>query len=143
MLEAAVALSVFSLASLLFCALLLPILVVRMPQDYFDRPQRHPPWRSRSTFQKVVSVVRTLVGLALVGAGIVMLVLPGQGLLTILMGVVIAEFPGKFRLEARLVRHPGVRRTLDRIRARFDRPPLRMAPESEPGDAPRPRPRAS
>ena len=57
-----------------------------------------------------------LFGFALILAGVAMLVLPGQGILTILMGVALANFPGKFTLERRLVRQPAVGRALNRIR---------------------------
>jgi len=63
-------------------------------------------------------------------AGIAMLVLPGQGLLSILIGVTLLNFPGKYALERRIVGRPAVSRTLNRIRARARRPPLEI-PDSE------------
>ena len=55
-----------------------------------------------------------------------MLVLPGQGLLTILIGLLLLEFPGKRALERRLVARPGIKTFLDRIRARRGKPPLEV-----------------
>ncbi|HYG08570.1 MAG TPA: hypothetical protein VD835_01220, partial [Pyrinomonadaceae bacterium] len=51
---------------------------------------------------------------------------PGQGVLTILMGVMLLDFPGKRRLELKLVSRPNVLRAINRIRQRFDRPPLQL-----------------
>jgi hypothetical protein len=49
---------------------------------------------------------------------------PGQGVLTILLGVMLLDFPGKRGLELKLVSRPKVLNTINRIRHRFDRPPL-------------------
>ena len=110
--------------------LLVPVLVVRMRDDYFlptrDDTEtvlgRHPValWTGR--------VLKNLLGIALLGAGIAMLVLPGQGLLTILLGLALVSFPGKRRLERRMVQLPGVLRTINRLRTRFGRPPLDLPP---------------
>jgi hypothetical protein len=56
--------------------------------------------------------------------GLAMLVLPGQGILTILIGVMLLDFPGKRRWELWLIRRRGVRHSIDWIRQRAARPPL-------------------
>ena len=53
-----------------------------------------------------------------------MLFLPGQGLLTILIGVSLMDFPGKRTIERKLISRPVVLQAINRIRQRFDRPPL-------------------
>ena len=118
-------LSIVSAVSVVVCLLGLPWLVVRLPEYYFARERREPRWSDRTALRRVVAVVRCLVGLAFVLIGAVLTLLPGQGLLMILMGILIAEFPGKFRLERTIAARPGVRRTLDRIRGAFGQPPLR------------------
>jgi len=55
-----------------------------------------------------------------------MLVLPGQGLLTILLGVTLVNFPGKYALERRIVSRPSVANTLNRIREAVGRNPLEL-----------------
>ena len=61
-----------------------------------------------------------------------MLVLPGQGILTILIGLSLVEFPGKRRLEAKLVGQATVLSTINKMRAKFNKPPLILAPERHP-----------
>jgi hypothetical protein len=56
---------------------------------------------------------------------------PGQGVLTILLGVMLLDFPGKRNLETRLVRQPRVFRSINALRARFDKPPLILDEETE------------
>jgi len=53
-----------------------------------------------------------------------MLLLPGQGLLTILIGLLLLDFPGKRALELRLLRRPALRGFLDRMRQRRGVPPF-------------------
>ena len=56
--------------------------------------------------------------------GIAMLVLPGQGVLTILAALVLLDFPGKRRLERRLLLRPRLLGALNSLRARAGRPPI-------------------
>lgn len=69
---------------------------------------------------------RNMLGLALIALGIVLSLplVPGQGVLTILIGVLLVDVPGRRRVELRLVRLSGVLAALNRVRARFGRPPL-------------------
>lgn len=71
---------------------------------------------------------RNLAGAVLVVLGAIMAVpgVPGQGLLTMLIGISLLSFPGKRRLERRLVRLPALLRAINRLRARFARPPLEL-----------------
>jgi hypothetical protein len=57
-----------------------------------------------------------------------MLALPGQGLLTIFLGLFVMNFPGKRALEVLFLRIPGVLRRLNWIRAKAKHPPLRLPP---------------
>ena len=69
-------------------------------------------------------MLKNLVGGILLLGGIAMLVLPGQGLLTMLIGVSLMDFPGKRTIERKLVSRPVILETINRVRQRFDRPPL-------------------
>ncbi len=108
--------------------ILIPILVVRIPEDYFTRQlrtSRRP--RSRHPFLALcLMTVKNIAGILFVAAGVAMLLLPGQGVLTILVGVVMIDFPGKYALERWLVRRPTVGRAIAWLRTRAGRPPLRM-----------------
>ncbi|EKD39334.1 MAG: hypothetical protein ACD_75C00439G0012 [uncultured bacterium] len=69
-------------------------------------------------------IIRNVLGLFLLAAGISMLFLPGQGLLTILLGILLLSLPGKHRLVSRLLRSPGVRHSLDWLRKMRRKPPF-------------------
>jgi hypothetical protein len=101
--------------------------VVWMPPDHFSRPRgqdsaarRHPVARW------TILVLKNLLGVAIVPLGILMALpgVPGPGLVFILIGLSLLDFPGKRRLERRLLATPAVLRFLNRVRLRFRRPPL-------------------
>ena len=105
------------------------VVLVKLPPNYFhsshDREfltHRHPALRMVGIFLK------NLLGLVLVGFGIVMSLpgVPGQGVLTILLGIMLLDFPGKRDLETKLVGRPKVFRAINHLRARFDKPPLML-----------------
>ena len=102
--------------------------IARMDADYFVQPEAdHDSWRDRCTgLWLVTRVTKNLVGVFLVLFGLVMLVLPGQGILTILIGISLLEFPGKHRLELAIVKQPSIRRAIDRIRQRSGTKPLNL-----------------
>ena len=103
-----------------------PWLIGRMRADYFlthwqvvqARHRRHP------ALALTVFLVRNALGLLLVAAGLAMLFLPGQGLLTVLIGVCVMDFPGKRGLLQRLVRGPKVQGALNWIRRKRGKEPF-------------------
>lgn len=102
---------------LLVSAVLLPRVLVALPADILVHPPANLPGRR---------VVRNLVGWTLIVLGVAMLVLPGQGVITVLAGLLLADVPGKHRLIVRLLRVEPVRRGVDALRARGGAPPLEV-----------------
>ena len=103
-----------------------PLVIIYLPQDYFVRHERDPAHQKRRhpAVWLTLTILKNIFGWTLILAGIAMLVLPGQGVLSILIGATLANFPGKYLLERRLVSRPPVSRSLNRIRARAGKPPL-------------------
>jgi hypothetical protein len=120
------------LSLLMFIATLIafPLVIIYLPQDYFVRHERDPAHQRRRhpAVWLTLTIFKNVFGWALILAGMAMLVLPGQGLLSILIGATLANFPGKYALERRLVTRPAVSRSLNRIRARANKPPLDIPP---------------
>lgn len=123
--EVIVAVTLASVFLFVASVVAIPWLVARLPVDYFQRPRRdrtslieHP--RLRFGFH----VAKNILGAVLLLAGIAMLVLPGQGMLTIIVSLVLLEFPGKRRLQRRIVSRPRILGALNAIRRRAGREPL-------------------
>ena len=121
-----------SLATLVISFVALPIIVSRMRSDYFlpDRDEDRSFAHQHPAIRWTGLILKNLLGGILFVAGILMLGLPGQGILTILMGLMLLDFPGKQRLELWLVRLPAVKRALNWIRKKNDRPPLEIPDRS-------------
>lgn len=101
--------------------LLLPWFVSRIPVDYFTRPRHPHAWH---VLLQPRAMVRNMLGFPVLLAGITMLVLPGQGLITIMIGLGIMIFPGKFELEKWVVTRKGVLQAVNWIRRKSHHPPL-------------------
>jgi archaellum biogenesis protein FlaJ (TadC family) len=126
-----------SLLTFIGSILVLPVLVAAMPEDYFLDARRHQSrlQRLRPLIYLALRILKNVLGWLLVLCGILMLVLPGQGLLTILVGLVLSDFPGKFALERRLAGTPRIMAAFNWLRRRAGRPPLQApAPPIEPRD---------
>lgn len=102
--------------------------LVTLPSDYFHNDHHAAlPWADRHPLLRWLAIIaKNLLGLLLVAIGIVLLLpgVPGQGLLTMLIGIMLLNFPGKRRLERALVNRPSIKRSINRLRARFGKPPL-------------------
>lgn len=125
------------LATLLSLAVALTVLV-RLPSDYFSAPRASKTVETgHGVFSSVRVVLRNLLGAALIVLGIILSVpgLPGQGLLTVLAGLFLLDFPGKRSLLYKLVSRPLLLQPINRLRTKFSQPSIvvdRMIGEREP-----------
>ena len=107
----------------------IPWLVTKIPADYFhEERRRRDALSERSLPLQLLLGFKNLCGFLLLLLGLVMLVLPGQGILTIVIGLFLMNFPGKYELERSLVSRPKVLDSLNWIRAKAQKPPLVVGP---------------
>ena len=97
-----------------------------IPPDYFMR--KHRPlesWRrTRPALWWTLVIGKNLVGAVFVATGLIMFFTPGQGILTLLMGLALMDFPGKQRLERAIIQRPTVLKLVNGMRSRANKPPL-------------------
>ena len=105
--------------SILFCTLV----IAYLPSDYF-LPNRQVSHIRHPVLRIVFKCLKNLFAVVLVIVGIIQIPLPGQGLLTVLIGIIISDVPGKRKLEHRIISSPVVLTAANTIRSRFKRPPL-------------------
>jgi hypothetical protein len=103
------------------------IILVKMPQNYFHSdyehhflPDSHPLLRT------VAIVVKNIVGVVVIITGIILSLpgVPGPGFLTIFIGLMITDIPGKRKLEAKIVRRPAILSSINKLRVKYDKPEL-------------------
>jgi Putative transmembrane protein (PGPGW) len=119
-----------SIAGFIGSLIAIPFLLIRIPPHYFD--ERHPrTWmRDHHPVLRVLGLLaKNIVGIVFLLAGLLMLFLPGQGVLTMLIGLSLTDFPGKRTLERKIVGQPAVLRTINKLREKFHRPPLTISPD--------------
>ena len=114
----------FSTLLLLLTILATPWLVAMLSSGYFMSQESRV--QKRSIANLLLTCLRSLTGLMLVLIGIVMLVIPGPGLVTMLVGLSLAEFPGKRRLLKYIATRPSVFKSLNWMRKRHGKEPFEL-----------------
>jgi len=102
-------------------------IVVKIPADYFHKDHPRELWSDRPTVVRYLLVVgKNLLGFVLVVLGVLMSIpgVPGQGILTILLGIMLLDFPGKRDFERKLVTRPQVLNAINKLRHRFGKAEL-------------------
>lgn len=102
-----------------------PVLLARLPPDYYAEHRDALTERApRGLSGRLWILARNLCGVVLVLAGIAMLVLPGQGLLTLAAGLAVLQFPGKRKAERWLIQRPAILASANWLRRRQGRGPF-------------------
>lgn len=103
------------------------LVLVNIPANYFSSHYRQDFLPNSSWIVRWGAVLsKNLLGLFLVALGLVLSLpgVPGQGLLTILLGLILMDIPGKRPLEARIIKRPAILAAANKLRARFAKEPL-------------------
>ncbi len=107
--------------------LIVSIIMVKIPPDYFKKGQPRKVLPGKPQMVRVLAIIgKNILGLLLVAVGIVLSLpgVPGQGILTILLGIMLLDFPGKRELEHKIVSQPRVHGAINKLRHKFGKPKL-------------------
>lgn len=110
----AIALTASSVVMFVGSLLAVPWLISRAPRDYFTRDEK----AHKSEASLPLKILKNVGGLVLMGAGVAMLLLPGQGILALVVGLALLDVPGKHALLVRLAKRESVMRALNYFRKR-------------------------
>jgi small-conductance mechanosensitive channel len=121
-------LGLLSAATFLISLLLIPFLISKASADYFlthatiieQRHKRHP------AVALLIKIIRNSLGIFLCLAGFLMLFLPGQGLLTILIGASLLDVPGRQKIFNMLIHRHSIQYALNWIRKKTKHPPFQF-----------------
>lgn len=108
-------LALVGVVSWLIGIVVLVIGTLLLPRDFGAVPHPPPLW---------LRIPGNLVGWPLILAGIVFLPTPVNGIVMILIGILIADFPRKHRVLLWLISRKGVLASINWIRLKFRRPPI-------------------
>src|SRR5262245_66489422 len=104
-------------------------ILVKLPADHFSKSRKTKFWSGPHPLLHAAGIVsKNIAGVLLVALGIVLSLpgVPGQGLLTVLLGVMLLDFPGRTTLEQKLLSKPSIVNAINRLRGRFGKPPLQL-----------------
>jgi hypothetical protein len=117
------------LGSLLISFVAIAIVMVKIPANYFSSHYKQDflpgsPWLVRWG----AVILKNILGLFLIFLGVLLSLpgVPGQGILTILLGLIMIDIPGKRPLEARIIKRPTVLAAVNNLRGRYSKPPLEL-----------------
>src|SRR5690349_14012654 len=104
-------------------------ILVKLPADHFSKKRKTKFWAGpRPAIHAAKVIGKNIGGVLLVALGIVLSLpgVPGQGLLTVLLGIMLLDFPGKHRLEQKLLSRPSIVNAINRLRGRFGKKSLEL-----------------
>jgi Putative transmembrane protein (PGPGW) len=123
-----VATFVLSLVAIIVSMVLVPYLVIRIPADYLtaNRSAEGIAHRRHAVAQGIFYGLKNLLAIVLILLGLIMLVTPGQGVITLLAGLALLDMPGKRRLERWIISQPPLLGAINKLRARSGRAPVEL-----------------
>src|SRR4029079_18533741 len=104
-------------------------ILVKIPPDYFREDPPNEFWSGRHPAIRLIGIIgKNILGVLLVALGILMSIpgVPGQGILTILLGIMLLDIPGRQKLERKIVSQPRVLKSINKLRHRFGKPELEL-----------------
>jgi hypothetical protein len=117
------------LGSLLLSFAAIAIVMVKVPKNYFSSHYKRDFLPGSPFLVRWGAVIaKNLFGAFLVLLGIVLSLpgVPGQGILTILLGLIMLDIPGKRPIESKIIQRPSVLAAINRLRARYGKEPLEV-----------------
>jgi hypothetical protein len=101
-------------------------LVALIPEDYFINKKVSRIRSTNPLMWYIILIIKNVIGYSLILGGIMMLVLPGQGLFTIIIGLMLSNYPGKYSIERKFIAIPSVLKSINWLRKKSDKPPLNL-----------------
>ena len=113
--------SIGSIISFFGSLIIIPRLIINLPPDFFLKRKTSVSVKQIVVFRVTFFLLKNFLGFLLFLCGILMLFIPGQGLLTMFLGLVLLDFPGKYKLQLYCLKVRPVRRSLNWIRRKYEK----------------------
>ena len=121
-------LTIASVIGLVASLVLIPWILIQIPSDYFShkKRQKHEWHNDLPILRLIFLLMKNILGVIFIISGIIMLFIPGQGIITIIIGVILADFPYKYRIEQWIISHPAILRYINELRAQAKQSPIEV-----------------
>lgn len=116
-----------SLFIFLFSLLTIKWLVALIPEDYFINKRVSKIRSINPLLWYIFLIIKNIIGYSLILGGVMMLVLPGQGIFTIIIGLMLSNYPGKYSIERRFIAIPSILKSINWLRRKSNKPPINLS----------------
>ena len=118
-------LGIFSIITFVVTTFIVPLFVILLPHDYFINEEKVKHfYKLPVPILTVLIILKNILGIIFILTGVILLVLPGQGLLTILLGVLLLDFPYKRNVEKKVIGEAHILNGINWMRKKFGKEPL-------------------
>ena len=101
--------------------------VALIPEDYFINKRVSKIRSINPLLWYIFLIIKNIIGYSLILGGIMMLVLPGQGIFTIIIGLMLSNYPGKYSIERRFIAIPSILKSINWLRRKSNKPPINLS----------------
>lgn len=116
-------------ASVLLSFAVVSFVMVKIPATYFHSGHQHHFLSDKHPLFRGVAIVgKNILGVFLIVLGVILVLpgIPGPGFLTIFIGLILTDIPGKRGLEARIIRRPFILAAVNKLRLKYNKPELEL-----------------
>jgi hypothetical protein len=121
-----ISLIVISIVSLILGLFFIPYIIINLPEDYFIREKDYKNYNNKKRIYILFKIFKNIIGFTLIGIWTIMLVAPIHCMSFIFIGFILVDFPGKSKLEKRLIKSVKIQNMFNRIRKKHNKPPLKF-----------------
>jgi len=106
----------------------IPFIIVKLPSDYFikDKNLARRFCQNKPLLGVIIIGFKNIFGLIFLLMGFIMLFIPGQGILTMLIGYSMLDFLNKRKLIYKIARRPSIYNFINKTRKKYDKEPIRL-----------------
>ena len=106
----------------------IPWILIQIPSDYFshEKRQKHQWGSYPPIIRLVLLLIKNILGVIFIISGVIMLLIPGQGILTIVIGIILIDFPYKYKIERWIISHPAILKSINQLRTKAKQSPIKI-----------------
>jgi peptidoglycan biosynthesis protein MviN/MurJ (putative lipid II flippase) len=121
-------LTLIGFVGLIGSLIIVPWILIKIPSDYFyaDKRKKCPWGHCPPIIRTLLLIIKNILGILLVLSGFIMLFIPGQGILTMIAGIVLMDFPYKYKMMRKVIKNSRVLGFINRLRKKADQEPLKI-----------------
>jgi len=108
--------------------IVIPWILIQIPSDYFshEKRQKHQWGSYPPIIRLVLLLIKNIIGIIFIISGIIMLFIPGQGIITIIIGIILTDFPDKYKIERWIINHTAILKYINKLRAKAKQSPIEV-----------------